>query len=87
MPIAGGNQILAKARAIENQLFLVSSGYDFPSQVIDPDGEVIAQAAERPGVAFAEIDLNRRYTEPWLGRMRDRYFHEVRLDLPVSPRP
>ena len=87
MPIAGGNQILAQARAIENQLFLVSSGYDFPSQIIDPVGEVIAHAAERPGIAFAEIDLNRRYTEPWLGRMRDRYFHEVRLDLPVSPRP
>jgi predicted amidohydrolase len=87
MPIAGGNQTLAKARAIENQLFLVSSGYDFPSQVIDPAGEAIALAAERPGVAFAEIDLNRRYTDPWLGRMRDRYFHEVRLDLPVGSRP
>ena len=34
MPIAGGNQTLAKARAIENQIFLVSSGYDFPSQVV-----------------------------------------------------
>ena len=31
MPIWGGNETLAKARAIENHLFLASSGYDFPS--------------------------------------------------------
>jgi predicted amidohydrolase len=30
MPIWGGNQTLGKARAIENRVFLISSGYDYP---------------------------------------------------------
>ena len=35
--IWGGNTTLAKARAIENQVFLAASGYDFPTQILDPD--------------------------------------------------
>ena len=31
MPIWGGIETLARARAIENKVFLVSSGYDFPA--------------------------------------------------------
>lgn len=84
MPIWGGSLTLAKARAIENQVFLASSGYDFPSQVLDPNGEVIASAPEG-SVAVAKIDLNRRYVDPWLGNMRGRLFKELRLDVPVAP--
>ena len=39
MPIWGGDETLAKARAIENKVFLVASGYDYPTYVMDPDGE------------------------------------------------
>jgi predicted amidohydrolase len=86
VPIAGGNLTLGHARAIENHLFLVSSGYDYPTEIVDPDGKTVAAAPEKPGVAVAEIDLNRRYTEPWLGNMRDRFFHELRADVPLSRR-
>jgi predicted amidohydrolase len=86
LPIAGGNLTLGHARAIENHLFLVSSGYDYPTEIVDPDGKTVASAPEKPGVATAEIDLNRRYTEPWLGNMRDRFFYELRTDVPLSRR-
>lgn len=86
LPIAGGSLTLGHARAIENHLFLVSSGYDYPTEIVDPDGKTVASAPTKPGVAVAEIDLNRRYTEPWLGHMRDRYFHELRADVPLTRR-
>jgi len=86
LPIAGGSLTLGHARAIENHLFLISSGYDYPTEIVDPDGKTVASAPEKPGVAVAEIDLNRRYTEPWLGNMRDRFFFELRADVPLTRR-
>jgi predicted amidohydrolase len=84
LPIWGGNETLAKARAIENQVFLAASGYDYPTQIIDPSGELIAVAAEQGSAAVATIDLNRRYTDEWLGNMRTRMMKELRLDVPVE---
>jgi predicted amidohydrolase len=84
LPIWGGNETLGKARAIENQVFLVSSGYDYPTYVMDPSGEILSQAKENGKIATATIDLNRRYLDPWLGDMRDRFQKEVRLDVKVS---
>jgi predicted amidohydrolase len=81
MPIAGGNTALDKARAIENRVFVASAGYSFPTRVVDPDGEIIAEAKERGTAAVTTIDLARRYTHPWLGNMRDRFRKEVRLDI------
>jgi predicted amidohydrolase len=86
LPIAGGNLTLGHARAIENHVFLVSSGYDYPTEIVDPDGKTVASAPEKPGVAAAGIDLNHRYTEPWLGNMRDRFFSELRADVPLTRR-
>lgn len=86
LPIAGGSLTLGHARAIENHLFLVSSGYDYPTEIVDPDGKTVASAPAKPGVAVAEIDLNHRYTEPWLGHMRDRFFVELRADVPLTRR-
>jgi predicted amidohydrolase len=83
MPIWGGNQTLAAARSIENRVFLVSSGYDYPTRVQDPDGAIIASTNVQGSVALATIDLNRRYLEPHLGDMHQRLFNEVRLDVPV----
>ncbi len=84
MPIWGGKVELAKARAVENHVFLAAAGYDYPTHIIDPVGEIIA-SAERGKAAIATIDLNKRYDEPWLGVMRERYFRELRLDVPVDP--
>jgi predicted amidohydrolase len=83
MPIWGGNDVLARARAIENHVFLVSSGYDHPSRIIDPTGEVLANAPELGTFAVSTLDLNKRYVEKWLGEMRSRFHKELRLDVPV----
>lgn len=84
MPIWGGNQTLGKARAIENRVFLISSGYDYPTAILDPDGELLAIAREPGTVAAAAIDLNRRYVDPWLGDMRERFAKELRFDVQVD---
>jgi predicted amidohydrolase len=85
MPIWGGNVTLAKARAIENHLFLVTSGYDYPTHVIDPNGKILATAAGDGAAAIATVDLNKRYVDGWLGHMRSRFMKELRLDVPVEP--
>ena len=81
MPIWGGNIALGKARAIENHIFLASSGYDYPTQILDPDGETLAVATERGSAAVATLDLARRYVDPWLGDMRGRFMKELRRDV------
>ena len=40
----GGNETLARARAIENEAHLVASGYDFKSAIFDKDGSPLALA-------------------------------------------
>ncbi len=84
LPIWGGNDVLAKARAIENHVFLVSSGYSHPTRIINPVGDVIVEASDEGSVAVATIDLNQRYVDPWLGDMRARFMRELRLDVPVG---
>ena len=44
LPIWGGDVKLAKARAIENQVYLVSSTYDMITAVFDQEGEVMKEA-------------------------------------------
>jgi len=83
MPIWGGNETLGKARAIENHVFLVSSGYDHPTYILDPNGESVARAPQRGAAALATLDLTRRYEDKWLGEMRERFMKELRLDIPV----
>jgi predicted amidohydrolase len=84
MPIAGGNETLAKARAIENHVYLAASGYDYPNHIISPNGEVIALAPRQGTAAIAAIDLNQRFVDSWLGDMRGRFMKEVRLDVDVE---
>jgi gluconolactonase len=76
MPIWGGNETLAKARAIENQLYLVASGYDFPTTIYDKAGQALAAAHSDPEVIVAEVDLNGRLLWPWLGDWRARIWRE-----------
>jgi predicted amidohydrolase len=85
LPIWGGSEHLIKARAIEDHVFVVTSGYDVPSMIVDPEGTVLATArASGKGkgeVAVAEIDLNRRYVDHWDGYMRAVLMKERRDDL------
>ncbi len=86
LPIWGGDETLAKARAIENRIFLVTSGYDHPTYIMDPDGERLSVAQQRGTVAIATLDLNRRYTQQFLGDMKARRAKEARTDVTV-PQP
>ena len=83
MPIWGGDQTLAKARAIENQIYLVASGYNHPTYIMNPEGERIAVAPEPGTVAVATIDLNKslRQVNNNLGDMRNRRPRELRTDV------
>ncbi len=76
MPIWGGNLDLAEARAIENQVYLVSSSYDMKTGVFDRDGILLAEGTETSPVALVKIDLNQRKIWPWLGDFRNRIARE-----------
>jgi len=81
MPIWGGNETLAKARAIENKVYLVASGYDHPTYIMDPDGERLAIAPANGTAAVATIDLTKRFLAQYLGDMHGRRMKELRLDM------
>jgi nitrilase len=61
--------VLLRARAIENQAYVIASAQGGlhengrrtwgHSMVIDPWGEVMAMQAEGPGVVLADIDMAR----------------------------
>lgn len=84
LPIAGGDPILVPARAIENQVYLVSSAYNMiPSAVYNPKGKIIAEAREKFSVAWADVDLNKPVFHEWVGNLRHRLFKERRADIKI----
>jgi predicted amidohydrolase len=85
LPIWGGNEHLVKARAIEDQVYVVTCGYDIPSMIVDPNGVVLAAVSAKEGsegdVAVAEIDLSKRNFDWWQGDLRATFLREHRGDL------
>jgi predicted amidohydrolase len=77
MPIWGGNVNLAKARAIENQVYLVSSTYDMITAVFDQEGEVMKQASTVDPVIVVPVDLNKQKLWEWLGDFKNRIPREM----------
>jgi predicted amidohydrolase len=88
VPAAGGYLDLLKARALENHLYVVSSGYDVESAIIDPTGAVLFSTKSPAAHRVIRVNLAQRFLDPWIGDMRPRYHKEMRPDLYVpTPAP
>ena len=82
VPIWGGDMTQLKARAIDNAVWLVTSGYDIPSMVIDPNGEICAMTWKEigDGTAMYTVDLSKRFRKPWIGEWRNQVIRQRRTD-------
>lgn len=81
MPIWGGNPRLAAARAIENQVYVISSTYnDRPDWMVtgiwDHRGDLLATADQWGSVIVSDVDLNRRTQWWYLGDFKARIYRE-----------
>lgn len=65
-PSWAGDEVVQRARAADNNVFMVSSVYDGKSMIVDPDGKVLAEA-EKPAIMNVTVDLDREPTRVWLG--------------------
>jgi predicted amidohydrolase len=85
VPAAGGFMTLLKARALENHLYVVSSGDTVESSIIDPTGEVLYSTMESGVYKVIAVNLAARFTDPWIGDMRPRFHKEMRPDIVAPP--
>jgi predicted amidohydrolase len=86
VPIWGGQEVSVRSRAVENGVWVVCSGFDYPSQIIDPAGAMIAEAKLPRGTKkflYHKIDLANPPIQPWYGVMKDLQYKERRDDLYV----
>lgn len=93
LPIAGDGDtkhwdVISRARAIDNGVFLVASSTvaQSPSRIVDHTGEVLAETLDPFGIAVSDIDLDREDRLRWLsvgpadGEARRLYIRERRPD-------
>jgi len=96
LPIAGDGvpghwDIVSRARAIDNGVYLVASSTSAgsPSRIVSPDGKVLAEASD--GIAVADIDLSTESRVQWLsvgpalGEGKSLYIKERRPDTYGPP--
>ena len=87
VPLAADGQevhwdAISRARAIDNGLYLVTSGtwFDGQSVVMSPTGEVLGQAEPDAGYVITEVDLDAEYRIKYMGEGEVRFIHERRPD-------
>lgn len=73
MPLAGDGSLVHwdvtwKARAVDNGVWFVTSSTvtDSPSRIINPQGQVVADASGALGYAVADVDLNQEWRQRWM---------------------
>ena len=74
---------IVNARAIDNQVYLVSSHFIMQpflagrsmghSRIIDPYGRTLADTSHRPGLVFADVDLDAGFDTWYTGEMKAQY--------------
>lgn len=89
MPIMGGHPALAKARAIENQVYLVTSTYSInddwmQSGVWGLSGELLVRATAPDSVVVTEVNLAEQHI--WRANMGD-FRSRQRHERPAVPLP
>lgn len=89
MPIMGGHPALGRARAIENQVYLVTSTYSInddwmQSGVWGLSGDLLVRATEKDTVVVAEVDLAKQYF--WRANMGE-FKCRIRHERPGVPLP
>ena len=84
LPIWGGYLKLVQARALENQVYLVSSSYDMISAVFDLEGNVAKEATTENPVIVTEVDLNQQKLWPWIGDLKSRIPREMPTEKAVD---
>lgn len=91
MPIWGGNPTLAKARAIENQVFLLTSTYTDPkrdwmkSTIIDKEGNLLSIGKDWGTLVYADVDLSQPQLWRYLGNFRERIYRERPVEGFLEP--
>ncbi len=71
--------VITKARAIENQVYLVSSTYTdtMKTGVFDKNGKLLVEGTKENPIAIVEVDLNQENIWPWVGNFKNRIQHEL----------
>ena len=77
------NESLVNARAIDNQIYMVTSHFvRMPylsgrpmghARIVDPGGRTRADTGHRPGIAFAQIDLDEGFEYWATGELKEQY--------------
>jgi len=87
LPIWGGDPVDARAVAVDNQIYLVTSTYSMlkgwmRTGVWDPEGRLVVTTKKWGDVVVYEVDLNKRHIRPYnLGDFRGR----IPRQRPLNP--
>lgn len=72
--------VVARARAYDNQVFVVSSSVDWRCCVVDPMGKILAEVESGKSISTVDINLDRKRFLKWAGDFKSLYRWNRRYD-------